>query len=71
MLNLNSFFYINFAALIFNLLDVLCVLLPILLAVAFMTIIERRILAAMQCRVGPNIVGIFGVLQPLKKVAFI
>ena len=50
--------------LIMNLLDVLIVLVPILLAVAFMTIIERRILAAMQRRVGPNVVGIFGVLQP-------
>ena len=49
---------------VFSLLDVLGVIVPILLAVAFMTIIERKILAAMQRRVGPNIVGIFGVLQP-------
>lgn len=40
------------------------VLLPVLLAVAFMTIIERKQLAAMQRRVGPNTVGYFGVLQP-------
>jgi NADH:ubiquinone oxidoreductase subunit H len=33
------------------------VLLPVLLAVAFMTIIERKQLAAMQRRVGPNSVG--------------
>ena len=38
--------------LIFNLIDVLCVILPILLAVAFMTIIERKQLAAHQRRVG-------------------
>jgi NADH-ubiquinone oxidoreductase chain 1 len=50
--------------LIINLIDVLCVLLPVLLSVAFMTIIERKQLAAHQRRVGPNTVGYFGVLQP-------
>jgi len=52
---------------IFNLLEVLIVLVPILLAVAFMTIIERKVLAAMQRRVGPNKVGYYGVLQPFLK----
>ena len=47
-----------------NLIDVLVVLLPILLSVAFMTIIERKQLAAMQRRVGPNTVGYYGILQP-------
>src|SRR6202021_774866 len=50
--------------LLINLIDVLCILLPILLSVAFMTIIERKQLAAHQRRVGPNTVGYFGVLQP-------
>jgi len=35
-----------------------------LLAVAFMTIIERKQLAAHQRRVGPDTTGYFGVLQP-------
>ena len=51
-------------AVIYNLLEVLIVLVPILLSVAFMTIIERKVLAAMQRRVGPNKVGYYGVLQP-------
>src|ERR1700740_543930 len=50
--------------LIISLIDILCVLLPVLLSVAFMTIIERKQLAAMQRRVGPNTVGYYGVLQP-------
>jgi NADH-ubiquinone oxidoreductase chain 1 len=50
--------------LLYGLLEVLVVLVPILLAVAFMTIIERKTLAAMQRRVGPNVVGYYGVLQP-------
>lgn len=49
---------------IFSLLEVLIVLVPVLLSVAFMTIIERKVLASMQRRVGPNTVGYFGVLQP-------
>jgi NADH-ubiquinone oxidoreductase chain 1 len=47
-----------------NLIDVLSVILPVLLAVAFMTIIERKQLAAHQRRVGPNTVGYYGILQP-------
>jgi NADH-ubiquinone oxidoreductase chain 1 len=47
-----------------NLIDVLSIILPVLLAVAFMTIIERKQLAAHQRRVGPNTVGYYGILQP-------
>nr|YP_010886790.1 NADH dehydrogenase subunit 1 [Lanmaoa macrocarpa]WJH17091.1 NADH dehydrogenase subunit 1 [Lanmaoa macrocarpa] len=47
-----------------NLIDVLAVILPMLLSVAFMTIIERKQLAAHQRRVGPNIVGYYGIAQP-------
>ena len=47
----NTFF--SLSSLLFNLIDVLSVILPILLAVAFMTIIERKQLAAHQRRVGP------------------
>lgn len=64
-------FNFSIYTLIFNLIDVLSVILPILLAVAFMTIIERKQLAAHQRRVGPNIVGYYGLLQPFKRVAFI
>ena len=42
---------------IFSLLDVLILIVPVLLSVAFMTIIERKELAAMQRRYGPNYVG--------------
>ena len=40
-----------------SLINILIVLLPVLLSVAFMTIIERKQLAAHQRRVGPNTVG--------------
>ena len=50
--------------LLFGLIDVLAILLPVLLSVAFMTIIERKQLASLQRRIGPNIVGWYGILQP-------
>jgi len=49
---------------LYSLLEVLIVLLPVLLSVAFMTIIERKVLAGMQRRIGPNVVGYYGTLQP-------
>ena len=44
--------------------NVLLILGPVLLSIAFMTLIERKELAAMQRRVGPNTTGIYGILQP-------
>ena len=41
------------------------IILPLLIAVAYLTLAERKVMAAMQRRKGPNIVGIFGLLQPL------
>jgi NADH-ubiquinone oxidoreductase chain 1 len=43
--------------------EVLLVVLPILLTVAFVTLAERKTMASMQRRLGPNIVGVYGLLQ--------
>nr|AGE93625.1 NADH dehydrogenase subunit 1 [Capsaspora owczarzaki] len=43
---------------------ILLVLVPVLISMAFLTLIERKVMAAMQIRLGPNVVGIQGVLQP-------
>nr|YP_423962.1 NADH dehydrogenase subunit 1 [Dasyurus hallucatus]AAV50056.1 NADH dehydrogenase subunit 1 [Dasyurus hallucatus] len=44
--------------------NLLIYIIPILLAVAFLTLIERKMLGYMQFRKGPNIVGPYGLLQP-------
>ena len=61
---MNNFIITTIINIIVSLIDVLVVLLPVLLSVAFMTIIERKQLAAHQRRVGPNYVGYYGILQP-------
>jgi NADH-quinone oxidoreductase subunit H len=43
----------------------LSLIIPLLIAVAYFTLIERQILAAIQRRQGPNVVGFYGLLQPL------
>jgi len=47
-----------------SLLKIILFILPVLLVVAFVTIAERKTMASMQRRLGPNIVGYYGVLQP-------
>jgi NADH-ubiquinone oxidoreductase chain 1 len=49
---------------VLSLVEVVVVMVPVLLSVAFMTVVERKVLAAMQRRVGPNAVGAYGMLQP-------
>ncbi|YP_009231391.1 NADH dehydrogenase subunit 1 (mitochondrion) [Myotis myotis] len=45
--------------------NLLMMIVPILLAVAFLTLLERKVLGYMQLRKGPNIVGPYGLLQPI------
>ena len=48
---------------LFSIIEVLLVAVPVLLTVAFVTVAERKTMASMQRRLGPNIVGYYGLLQ--------
>lgn len=52
-----------YAPTIISIIEVLVVSVPVLLTVAFVTIAERKTMASMQRRLGPNIVGYYGLLQ--------
>jgi len=49
---------------ILTVIEAFALLVPVLMGVAYMTYAERKIMAAIQIRKGPNVVGPFGLLQP-------
>lgn len=54
---------------IYSILEIITVLVPILLRVAYITVIERKVIGSIQRRIGPNIVGYYAILQPLLRRA--
>ncbi|MDH3236113.1 MAG: NADH-quinone oxidoreductase subunit NuoH [Alphaproteobacteria bacterium] len=58
-------FWINWAwPTILIVLKIFAIVVPLLIAMAYLTYMERKVIAAMQLRKGPNVVGWFGLLQP-------
>src|SRR3546814_10760481 len=66
MADMVDFLYTNpYGQALFLFGKIMAILLPLLLAVAYLTYAERTVIAAMQLRKGPNVVGAFGLLQPI------
>lgn len=60
----NSFIATPFGAFVWLLVRIVAIMVPVLLGVAYLIYAERKVLAAMQLRMGPNVVGPFGLFQP-------
>lgn len=54
--------------LIWIIIKILVIVLPLLLAVAYLTYAERKVIGYIQVRIGPNRVGIMGLLQPIADI---
>jgi NADH-ubiquinone oxidoreductase chain 1 len=52
-----------YSSTVISIIEILLVTIPVLLTVAFVTVAERKTMASMQRRLGPNIVGYYGLLQ--------
>nr|YP_010118126.1 NADH dehydrogenase subunit 1 [Turritopsis lata]QQW46726.1 NADH dehydrogenase subunit 1 [Turritopsis lata] len=50
---------------IFTIIKFLIIIVPVLISVAYLTLLERKTIGYIQIRKGPNVVGIYGLLQPL------
>lgn len=48
-----------------ELIKFLIIAVPVLISVAYLTLAERKVIGYSQTRKGPNIVGVYGLLQPL------
>jgi NADH-quinone oxidoreductase subunit H len=61
---LTAFLATPLGILVLTVVKALAILVPLLIGVAYLTYAERKVLAAMQLRKGPNVVGPFGLFQP-------
>ena len=52
-----------FSPTLISVIEVFLVIIPMLLSVAYVTVAERKTMASIQRRLGPNVIGYYGILQ--------
>ncbi|MDD5280960.1 MAG: NADH-quinone oxidoreductase subunit H, partial [Acidithiobacillus sp.] len=62
---MHDFYQTGWWAVIWSIIKIVIVVVPLLLAVAYLTLAERKVIGYMQVRLGPNRVGFRGSLQPI------
>ncbi len=60
----NFLLHTDLGRVILTVIEALALIVPLLIGVAYLTYAERKVMAAMQLRKGPNVVGPFGLFQP-------
>jgi len=60
-----EFFYLYIWPTLWTVMKIIAIVIPVLLSIAYLTYFERKVIGAMQLRRGPNVVGPFGLLQPM------
>ena len=62
---MDEFFETQVLPTLWLLAKIIAIIVPVMLSVAYLTLFERKVIGAMQLRKGPNVVGPFGLLQPI------
>lgn len=62
---MSQFTISSFLNVLFTIIKILVILVPLLLSIAYFTLAERKVLGTIQRRMGPNVIGVYGLLQPL------
>ncbi|MBT4934777.1 MAG: NADH-quinone oxidoreductase subunit NuoH [Rhodospirillaceae bacterium] len=60
-----EFFFSYIWPVLWIVIKIVTIVMPVLIGVAYLTYVERKVIGAMQLRRGPNVVGPFGLLQPM------